>query len=165
MPDIQITGDTYTVVVQAPDVLPGPPRPWLVRAFRAGEREPLVTSEHFDVEHACAEVFHQVRLDIGRRMERGIQAGICDAIHNGDGSDAHLDAVDFDRLTEEQIARLVVRLDALLAEHPQVLAHSQRNMAGQFAFSPATCPLCKQQAELEVQAHAEIVAEPAGAAT
>lgn len=157
--------DTYNIIVQAPDRDPGPARPWHVRAFRAGQDEPIASSDHFDLEHACADVFHRIRMDIGRRMERGLQAGFCDAIHNGDGSDAHHDGTDFEGLTDEQMARLVVRLDALLAEHPEVLAHSQRNMAGQFPFSPATCPLCERQAALEARAHAEIVAEREGAST
>lgn len=155
---IAITGQTYNVIVQAPDALPGPPRPWHVRAFRSTEREPLATSDHYDVERACADVFAAVRLDIARHMDRGIEVGRNDAAHDGDGSDGHRQVATVDGLSEEQTDAWCKRCDELLAERPTINAHQLRNMAGEFAFSPATCPLCKELAELEVQARDEVLA-------
>lgn len=152
-----IVADSYKICVQAPDVVAGQTRPWFVRAFRFDDDTPIATSEHYDIELACADVFAAVRLDIGRRMDRGIQAGVCDAIHNGDGSETHRGVATEEGLTSEQVTAWCKRCDELLAERPQVNAHQLRNMAGEFAFSPATCPLCKELAELEVQARDEVL--------
>lgn len=157
----RVVGETYTVCVQAPDVVRGPPRPWFVSAFRAGDPEPLATSEHYDIDRACADAFTAVRLDIARRIDRGIQVGANDAVHSGDGSDVHRAAAGEDGLTEEQVTAWCRRCNELLAEQPTVNAHQLRNMYGEFAFSPDTCPLCKELADIEIQARDEILAADA----
>lgn len=159
-----IVGDTYTVVVQAPDVAPDL-RPWLVRAFRASDREAIASCSHHSLDDAASEVFAAVRADIGTRMDRGIAFGTNDAPHEGAGSSTYYDVDPDHGLTTEQLDAWLLRVTELIGERPELDAHSRRNEAGEFDFSPATCPLCRTLADIEVQARADVLAAaaPAGA--
>lgn len=104
------------------------------------------------------------QLGAHEREVLGIEVlGVNDAPHDGEGADEHRAVATVEGLTREQTQRWCDRVDELLAEHPPVGAHLQLNMAGEFVFSPATCPLCRELAELEVQARNEILAATKGA--
>ena len=166
MPDHAVSG-SYHVSVNAPGEAPAPPREWLVRAFNiavAGRGELLASCSHENLEVAADHVFREIRADIDESLRRaGLALAVDDASHDGAGGDEHRAAASGEGLTPFQTVAWCERIDELLAARPDVNAHQLRNVAGEFAFSPASCPLCRALADIEVQARAEILAQPAGA--
>jgi hypothetical protein len=150
-------GTTYNIVVQAPDVLPGPLRPWFVRAFHAGDQTPIATAEHHDLKLAADEVFERLREHIEERMGRDAHFGLGDAPHGGAGFKEYtLDDHD-EILQREELPVWCARVNELVLADPLLNAHQLRNMHGEFAFSPGSCPLCKALADIEVQVRDEIL--------
>lgn len=165
MANVSISG-SYHVVVTAPGVAPAPARAWLVRAFdvAAGQGGVLASCTLENLEAATDHVFRAIRADIDDRLRRaGHAVGIAHAAHDGAGGDDHRSAASGDGLTRDEIARWCARIDYLLAKRPDVNAHQLRNMAGEFAFSPGSCPLCRALADIEARALAEITSAPEGA--
>ncbi len=95
---------------------------------------------------------------VGHALCAGLDFGRSDELHEGGGADEHRVVASEEGLTAQQAARWCVRVDQLLAARPEVNAHQLRNMAGEFAFSPATCSLCAELAAIEVRARAEVLA-------
>ncbi len=154
-----ITATTYTVVVQARDVKPGRPGPWVVRVFTADTSDALASSEHHDVAVATDAVFAAIRGDIATTLDRGIQFGLDPAAsHDRSGLEAYADAFDDAELTDGQITAWLERVDELLVDRPDLRAHSDRNEVGEFAFSPGSCSLCRELADIDLQAQASVLA-------
>ncbi len=158
----QIVRAAYNVIVHAPDAT----RPWRVRAVvqTLDGSELLAEFSHHDVGVAAERVFDAIRLDVTARGGDVQFGGTSGAPHDGAGAEEHRDVATAEGLTETQVDAWCRRCDELLAERPAVNAHQLRNMAGEFAFSPGSCPLCQELADLEVRARAEILAEAEKAA-
>jgi hypothetical protein len=98
------------------------------------------------------------QLDATERDIRAKRWRASGAPHDSAGGDEHRAIATGEDLTEAEIDAWCARIDELLAARPVVAAHQRLNADGAFAFSPATCPLCRELADIEIQARAEILA-------
>jgi hypothetical protein len=76
--------------------------------------------------------------------------------HRGEGGDEHREATDTQDWPERVVAAWCERIDVLLQDEPAIGAHRERNMAGDFPFSPATCALCRGLADIELAAARDV---------